>query len=364
MEEEHTFALYAKYMQINKLHLKDFRNHEDKTIEFDSKINIIIGNNGIGKTNILEAIHLLATTKSLRTNYDREMIAHGKATSAITSKVIVDDEEKKLELILVKSELFQNSSSKRAKANGTKKSLQEFSGILNSVLFSPSDIEVFAGTPSNRRKYLDSIFFQFDINYKRAFADYTKAVKQRNTLLETIRETGKGKDLIEFWDEKIITTGIVIQDKRSDFFDFINTEITKHSELVNGKDADVYVKYNKSLVSKERINEYKYKEIGAARTLIGPHKDDFSIQLNGYPIDSFGSRGQQRSTLLALKLCEIDYLTQQTKKRPLLLLDDIFSELDDYHKEAVWNIMELQQTIVTSTEEYNLTPKVYRKILL
>lgn len=338
-------------MQINKLHLKNFRNHSKNLFEFGNKATVIIGDNGIGKTNILEAIHLLSTTKSLRTTYDREVISHEENASAITANATIDSEQTKLEMTLVKSETQKNASSKRVMINGVKKTLQNFSGKLNSVLFSPSDIEVFAGSPSNRRKYIDSIFFQIDLDYKRAHKDYTKAVRQRNKILDTIRETGKGKDLIKFWDDKVIETGELIQKKRTDLFEFINENIKQHAKLVNGEEAEVEVDYERSSINQARILYYKDKEIAAARTLIGPHKDDFKIKLNGYAISSFGSRGQQRSTLLALKLCEIDFLTEKTGHRPILLLDDIFSELDDYHKEAVENIMYLQQTIITSADE-------------
>ena len=338
-------------MQIQKLQLKNFRNHVNLNIDFNTKTTLIVGNNGIGKTNILEAIHLLASTKSLRTNYDREMISHNENIAHIAAQALISGEQNKLELTLVKSEAFQNASSKRAKFNGVKKAMNDFAGKLNSVLFSPSDIEVFAGTPANRRKYLDSIFFQIDNEYKRAHRDFTKAVKQRNKLLETIRETGKGLDLIHFWDEKVTDTGEIMQKKRGELIEFINENIKKHATLVNGKNASVEVEYARSTINQARILYYKEREIAAARTLIGPHKDDFIIKLNNYPIAVYGSRGQQRSTLLALKLCEIDFLTQKTGHRPILLLDDIFSELDERHKDAVWNVVNMQQTIITSAEE-------------
>jgi len=338
-------------MKINDLTLEYFRNHKNLKLKFEKTSTLIIGDNGSGKTNILEAVHLLSTTKSLRTKYDREMIAHGEKIARIEANVVSDGDKNNLELYIVKSEKFENASTKKVKVNGVSRTLQNFAGNLNSVLFSSSDIEIFSGSPSVRRKYLDQIFFQIDNKYARAHKDYSRAVRQRNKLLELLRGFGEGGDQINYWDEKIISIGSFIQKKREELFDFFQSTIGGHAEKLNEVKVEYKIEYLKNEVSEKRIEKYKNKEIAAAATLVGPHRDDFAVLYNGFDISSFGSRGEQRATILAFKLCEIDFIEKCTGFRPVLLLDDIFSELDQPHRDAVKNILPLQQTVITATDE-------------
>lgn len=334
-------------MRVNKLELTSFRNHQNFILDF-SPVQLLVGPNGSGKTNVLEAIHLLSTTKTPRARYDRQLISHNENLCRIRALTNISDRETELELMIASSERFQNSSSKKVKINKVSKSLNKFAGTLNSVYFSPPDIEMFLGTPSNRRKYLDSIFFQIDFKYRNALRDYTKAVKHRNKILEQISEFGRGHSLLEIWEEKLVETGGYIQQRRQDLFDYFSSKLPHYARLLNGKESNYEVDYLANYVSFERFEDYRNREIAARTTLIGPHRDDFDIKLDGHSLGYFGSRGQQRSTLLALKLCEIDFLTDATGKRPILLLDDIFSELDESHRDAVLGIVGLQQTIITS----------------
>ena len=341
-------------MRLLKLKLKNFRNHSNRQFSFDGKSTLISGPNGSGKTNLLEAIHLLSTTKSLRASYDREMISHDKTLTRVEAKVTQNKKSSNLELMVIKNDKFDNKSSKKVKLDKVNKSLQDFTGALNTVLFTPHDVEMLTSSPSIRRKYVDLIFFQVDKDYKRAYRDYAKAVRQRNKILEQIRDFGKGSEQIEFWNKKIIDTGSAVQDKRQKFFDFVQKNIGKYGEMLNSKEATYDIEYLISSLSKERIKEYEKAEIGAARTLIGPSRDDFAIRYDGFDVSKYGSRGQKRIIILALKMCEIDFITKFAGKRPILLLDDIFSELDEFHKEAVKNIVDLQQTVITSAENSDL----------
>ena len=337
-------------MKIKALKLTNFRNHGKLSFEFDEKPALITGPNGSGKSNVLEAIHLLATTKTLRAKYDKEVISHDEKFTRIEVVVNLDGYDYALELMVIKNEKYANMSSKKAKINGVAKSLSNFTGTINTVLFTPSDIEIFTSAPSQRRKYIDQLFFQVDKEYKREHANYVKAVRRRNKILEKIRDEGKGQDELGFWDDKIIDTGTVIQNKREKLFAFLEKKLPKYGEELNGEKTKYHVSYLKNEISAKRIEQYKEKEIAAKATLVGPHRDDFGIKLAGFDIASFGSRGQKRATLLAMKLCEIDFIWDQTGKRPILLLDDIFSELDNNHKEAILKIIDLQQTIITSAE--------------
>jgi len=336
-------------MKLSALQLRNFRNHLNATYEFNKGNTLIFGPNGSGKTNILEAIHLLSTTKSVKAEYDLEMINHTTDFCRLDA-TIVSEQEKSLELIIKRLNSTGHNSTKTVKLNGVARALNQFAGNLTSVLFSPDEIAILTGSPSGRRKYLDSIFFQTDQKYKKAHAEYHKALRGRNKILETIRETGRGRDLIEVWEEKLSFTASILQTARQELFKHFAVELKKYEKIVNGEKVDINVNFIQSYVDKEVYAKNRQTEIYAAKTLYGPHRDDFEILLNGYSVASFGSRGQQRAVLLALKLCEIDYIELANGDRPILLLDDIFSELDEIHRNNVFKIMDLQQTIVTTSE--------------
>lgn len=340
-------------MNLQTLNLINFRNHSKATFEFKGQNALIFGPNGSGKTNILEAIHLLSTTKSIKAEYDLEMIKHNSDFCRVDA-IIDNEQEQKLELVIKKLHTDEHTSSKTVKINGVAKALNKFAGTLNSVLFSPDEIAVLTGSPSGRRKYIDSIFFQTDPRYKKAHSEYQKALRGRNKILETIRETGRGKDLIELWEEKLVNTANILQAARSGFFNFVSIELKKYERIVNGENVAIEVEFMQSLVDYQIYAQNRQKEIYAGKTLYGPHRDDFDIKLNGYSVANFGSRGQQRAVLLALKLCEMDFIQKANSKRPILLLDDIFSELDENHRNNVMEIINLQQTIVTTSEELTM----------
>ncbi len=335
-------------MKINTLKLKNFRNHNSLEINFKGKSALIKGFNGAGKTNILEAIHLLSTTKSLRTKYDRELINHDADFAHVVANAALNGTEATIEMTIVKNPKYINSSKKVVKIDKVSKTLANFTGTLNSVLFTPTDIEVITGSPSIRRDYIDSIFFQINREYKKASLEYAKAIRQRNKVLELIATEHRGYNQLPYWNEKILDRGEFIQNQRHKLIDFFAERMPHYANLLGNSEDLLEIKYLKNEISEKRLNDYKEKEIITKRTLVGPHRDDFEIFFNGFNIANFGSRGQQRTTILTLKLCEIDFLSEHTKKRPILLLDDIFSELDPLHREAVESIMELQQTIVTT----------------
>jgi DNA replication and repair protein RecF len=335
-------------MLIKNLTLRNFRNHENIQIDFDPKLTFIYGENGLGKTNILEAIHLLSSTKSLRSEYDKDLILHEQKFLKINSQIENSDDKFNLELTVEKSNDFGNKSIKKVKINNVPKSLSNFGGILKSVIFTPADLDLIFSSPSSRRKYLDSIFYQISHNYKKSVLDYTKALKQRNKLLEIIKETGSGREQLEFWTNFLIKEGQIIQNERQRFFDFLNENIISLNEKLELKDFEIQFKYLKNEISKTNFEVYESKELMLGTTLIGPHKDDFEIYLNRKDVSQFGSRGQQRMTLTALKILELDFIFQTTNEKPILLLDDIFSELDEKHKNAVLKLVNEQQTIITS----------------
>jgi len=355
-------------MIVNKLKLSNFRNHKNLSLEIDPATTFIIGDNGVGKTNILEALHMLSTSKSFRARYDSDVINYPAKFSTIKASIKTSDEKYDLELQVSRRESGRShddlmyyspkedtkdeshTSTKKVKVNGVPKSIFGFAGIFKSVLFTPQNIDVITGSPAERRKYIDSILFQIDKTYKRIHNNYTKALKQRNKLLERIREERKGYDQLGYWENILEQTGSDIHKMRSELLSFLNKNSKGYGRTLNSGYSEIEIKYKKSLITKDRFDEYRNKEIAAKSTLIGPHKDDFIIEYNNYRLSDFGSRGQQRTVLVALKMCETDYIEEKTKETPVLLLDDIFSELDKKHREILISMAPKQQTIITTTE--------------
>ena len=260
-------------MQIQDLNLTNYRNHKGLEIIFDPKTTLIIGPNGIGKTNLLEALHLLSTTKAYRAQYDRDTIHHEEDFTRLESNIQTPDNETNLIITIQKSPNFDNASTKKVQVNKLAKNLSTFTTKLNTVLFSPEDIEVITNSPSKRRKYIDSILIQTHPKYKKTLAQYTKAVRQRNKILELIRNEGRGHKQLEFWDDEILEKGQEIQKDRTNLFKSLNKKILKHGKQLNGK-AKLETKYKMSELTPEKLAEVKEKEIMAKSTLVGPHRDD------------------------------------------------------------------------------------------
>jgi DNA replication and repair protein RecF len=343
-------------MQIKNLKLTNYRNHIDLKLNLDDNFISIIGPNGIGKTNILESIHLISTGKSPRTKYDSDVINYDKSFAIVNAKIKSVDDEFDLEFQII-NEGTDHRSRKRVKVNKVPRTMAHFCGIFNSVLFMPEDIQLIKGPPSERRRYMDSLLTQVDPTYKKTLSTYTKAVKQRNKILEKINKERRGWDEINYWTVQLLKTGSILQTKRAEMFEMLQPQLNFNSEKINGGNKLTEIKYKKNEMDEEKFNKYQEREIAAKTTLIGPHRDDFEILFDTHPVGEFGSRGQQRSITLALKLSEIEYIEKKKGERPILLLDDIFSELDEKHKEAVMNVIGNQQTIFTSTQTHDFTPK-------
>lgn len=337
-------------MLITDLKLTNFRNHQNLKQNFDKKLTFISGINGSGKTNILEAVYLLSTAKSPRTRYDKDLITHNQKQCIIEGNIETQSDSHNLQLQVARSETYENASTKKARVNKVTKSIQKFTGVFNAVLFTPQDIGVLTGSPSEKRKYMDLLLGQINNEYQNNLSSYTKALRQRNKVLEMIRDEKRGYGQIDFWNKKILESGVILQKYREELFEFLQPKLYDLMQKLNGKKTHTKITYKKNEISEKRLEQYKEKEIAATNTLIGPHRDEFEVFIDGYDISDFGSRGQQRTVLLALKLAEIDYITENKGERPVLLLDDIFSELDDGHRESVFDVIEKQQTIITRAD--------------
>ena len=336
---------------IHKLNLSNFRNFKKKEIEFLEGINVINAENATGKTNILEAIVFLSTGKSFKARKEEECIKYDAEIariSAICYTAYNLEHNTKLEVVL--TEGVVGWPKKRLLVNGVPKRLIDFAGNIKTVLFAPQDLELVTDGPSLRRNFLDIVLSQVDREYRRSLGSYEKGIRQRNRLLLRIREENISRSNLLFWNQLLIKNGNYITDKRQELIDYINSLDKCH------------LQYDSSIISEGRLEQYKNEEVSSATTLVGPHRDDFLFLKDNRNLASFGSRGQQRMEILYLKLAELAYVKQMTEVKPLLLLDDIFSELDHIHREIVMETINNHQVIITSADPHNLQGLEDKKI--
>lgn len=346
-------------MVISKIYLSNFRNFEEKLLEFFPQTTVIVAPNATGKTNILESVYLLSTGKSFKAKVEEEMISYGEEIGRVKGLFMGEDEEKtKLEVVLTRGEITvgqtpektEKAARKKLSINGVGKRLIDFTGNFKTVLFGPWDMQLVTESPSIRRKFLDNLLSQVDREYRRASLSYDKGLRQRNKLLLRIREEGVPRSQLLFWDRLLIKNGDYLSQKREEFIDFVNNK-----EPLKGHKFKL--DYDKSAISETRLEQYKEEEVAAGTTLVGPHRDDFIFEIeeksDGFvDLARFGSRGEQRMGVLWIKLSELTYIEKETKEKPTLLLDDIFSELDHKHRDIVMSIAENQQTIITTADPH------------
>jgi len=341
---------------LKAVSLQNFRSYKSSTFKFDKSI-IIIGPNTAGKSNLIESIFLLSAGKSFRADKDAQMVKLGNEMGRIKGKV----EDLDLEVVVTVGEVAGfRSQYKRYFVNGVAKRRADFVGNLPSVLFSPKDLEIVIGSPGIRRDFLDNVLEQTDRDYRIALLGYTKSIKQRNALLDLVKDGLPRKEAeFEYWDNLVIRNGSVLTRKREGFVGYLND--SKKDIL------DFKIEYDKSVISAERLLQYRDAESATGVTLVGPHRDDFKILFDygvGQLLDlkSYGSRGQQRLGVLQLKLLELKYIKEKMGIEPLLLLDDVFSELDEGHINLILDIRDDQQTIITTTHEEFIPAKIKGKM--
>ena len=349
-------------MIVDKITVSDFRNIKAKVFSFSSSVTVIVGDNASGKTNVLEALYLLSTGKSFRARVEEEMIDYTKELTRVRGVFVNAKADKlKLEAILTRGRMkvgqnpnkFQRVARKKLLVNGVSKRLIDFSGNFLVVLFAPHDLDIVTESPSVRRKFLDSVLSQTDREYRRSLLSYEKGLRQRNKLLIRIREERLSRSQLLFWNSILIKNGDYLTRSRQKFTDHACV-----NEALN--DQEFSVVYDKSAISGERLEKYSREEVAAGKTLVGPHRDDFVVQINNLndktqkkrDLARFGSRGEQRMGVLWLKLAELSFIHNRTGERPTLLLDDIFSELDHDHRNVVMKVVADQQTIITTADPH------------
>ena len=334
-------------MIIKSLELADFRNYDSLHIDFSSGTNILYGDNAQGKTNILEAIYLSATTKSHKGSKDKDIVNFDKEESHIRTYLEKDDIDIRIDMHLRKNK------SKGIAIDGQKiKKAAELLGLLNVVFFSPEDLSIIKNGPAERRRFVDMELCQLDQFYLYNLNHYNKIVNQRNKLLKDMYFNPSLRDTLNIWDSQLISFGSKIIERRQLFVNQLNEIIFDiHKKLSGGKE-ELVIQYEPDVVIEEYEKSLKLnqeRDIKLKQTTTGPHRDDFSFIVGDIDIRKFGSQGQQRTAALSLKLSEIELVKKMTKDNPVLLLDDVLSELDSNRQNYLLSTIGDIQTIITCT---------------
>lgn len=334
-------------MRIKSLKLKNFRNYDLLSLEFDHAINIFYGDNAQGKTNILEAIYLSGTTKSHRGTKDRDMIQFGHDESHIETVIEKNNVEFKIDMHLKK-----NSPKGIAINKMPIRKASELFGVIHLVFFSPEDLNIIKNGPAERRRFVDLELAQLDKLYLSDLANYNRIINQRNRLLKDIYNREDLISTLEIWDMQLAHYGKKVIERREKFIGEIN-EIIKnvHGKLTDGKEHLVlsYEKSNGEIELMDAILKNRERDIRMKSTSIGPHRDDICFRVGDLDIRKFGSQGQQRTAALSLKLSEIELVKMLIKDTPVLLLDDVLSELDKNRQHSLLDTIKNIQTIITCT---------------
>jgi DNA replication and repair protein RecF len=339
---------------IKSIELQNFRNYGQLNIAFDEGTNILYGNNAQGKTNVLEAIFLSATTKSHKGSKDKEIINFQAEESHIRTYLDRDGMEYRVDMHL------RRNKSKGIAINGQKiKKASELIGLLNVVFFSPEDLSIIKNGPSERRRFVDIELCQLDKYYVYNLNQYNKIINQRNKLLKDSYMNPDLRDTISIWDSQLVSYGKQIIDRRKLFISQLNEIIFSIHKNLSGEKEELTVLYEPDVESdqlEKRLRDNLDRDIKYKMTSVGPHRDDFSFFIkkpedgtDGIDIRKYGSQGQQRTAALSLKLSEIELVKKITKDNPVLLLDDVLSELDSNRQNYLLNNIGDIQTIITCT---------------
>ncbi len=334
-------------MKIRSLKLKNYRNYDLLKLDFDGAANIFYGDNAQGKTNILEAVYISGTTKSHRGAKDRELIRFGQDESHIEAIVEKNGIDYQLDMHLKK-----NSPKGIAINKMPIRKASELFGIVNFVFFSPEDLNIIKNGPSERRRFIDMELSQLDRVYLSNLTNYNRIVNQRNHLLKSMGIGGELKDTLEVWDMQLIQYGDKIIERRKEFLDRVNEIISSIHKKLTGDREEIQVIYepsNGNLTLEQALQKNRERDIRIKSTSAGPHRDDICFMVGGLDIRRYGPQGQQRTAALSLKLSEIELVKQAAKDTPVLLLDDVLSELDKHRQNYLLDSINDIQTLITCT---------------
>ena len=349
-------------MIIRSLELSNFRNYEKLNISFSPDVTILYGDNAQGKTNVLEALYTASTTKSQKGSKDKDMIKFNESESHIRMTVEDGDIERRIDMHL------KSTKQKGVAIDGIPiRKASELYGIMNIISFSPDDLGIIKEGPAERRRFIDMELCQLDKLYMHNFSGYNRALDQRNNLLKQISFNAELKGTLNVWDEQLINFGEYLIEKRDLFIKEISDIASKIHSIITENKETLEIKYLPSTNKESFRNELlssREKDIILKMTNIGPHRDDMVFMVNGQDARKYGSQGQQRTAALTLKLAEIELVKKKTGKNPVLLLDDVLSELDRNRQNKLLENISGVQTIVTCTglEEFIKNRIKYDKV--
>jgi DNA replication and repair protein RecF len=348
-------------LRLERLHLKDFRNYQNLDLLIENNITIFVGNNAQGKTNILESIYLLATGRSHRTNKDQELLRWNCPFLKVQAHFVRRGSKH-----IIEYRFSEETKRKTISLDGIESKTKDIIGEITTVFFSPEDLQLVKGMPALRRRFIDMEISQVNPAYFRYLQQYNRVLLQRNNTLRLIREKKQTEELLDIWDTQIAEVGAKIIKKRIEAIKKLAILARlMHRKITNGKEElnlqyesrSNYIEFPdqaKKIIEQELLNCRK-QDILKATTSIGPHRDDLSFMVNDINLRIYGSQGQQRTGVLALKLAELEYMKSETGEYPVLLLDDVLSELDEQRRKyLVETIKDRVQTLITTTEINNL----------
>lgn len=334
-------------MIIKSLELSNYRNYDTLSLTFDKGINILYGDNAQGKTNILEAMYLSSTTKSHRGSKDREIIQLGQDESHIRLVTEKEGISHKIDMHLKK-----NKPKGIAMDGIPIRKSGDLLGFIHIVFFSPEDLSIIKNGPGERRRFIDMELCQLDKVYLYNLSKYNKIVVQRNNLLKQIGHSSSLRETLEVWDEQLVTYGREVIKAREQFINQLNAIIYEIHKKLSGGREELIIQYEPNVacdVLEEKIKKSIDRDLQMKMTTIGPHRDDIVFLNHGVDLRRYGSQGQQRTSALSLKLSEIELVRKVIKDEPILLLDDVLSELDRNRQTYLLDSIDNIQTFVTCT---------------
>ena len=363
---------YFCIMRLADLKLTNYRNCKDICLNFNSDKILIIGKNAQGKTNILESIYFLSALKSPRTSNNIELINFESANTNIHADIIKSDTEIGLDFY------YNNEKKRELKINGVKSRPKDFKSVLKTVLFSTTDLLLLRGTPQDRRDWLDRAISQIYPAYDERLSKYDKIRIQKNNYLKDYLKTGISNDtLLDVYNEQLVITGSNIIYLRKKFLNEIE-RIAKEKHLIISETENLKITYDCSFLTgteneveeiassfKTSLEDRKFEEMCRGQSCVGPHRDDIIFFINENEATKFASQGQQRTIVLALKLSELDIITEKTGDTPILLLDDVLAELDDIRQNYLLkSINKDTQTIITSVDTVLFEEQFLKDVLI
>ena len=326
-------------MHLENLYLVNFKNYKLAKIDFSKFVNTLVGKNGSGKTNLLDAIHFLSMSRSAFNSVDSQSIRHNQPFYSVTGKFRVNDK-----LSIVSNTLYQGKRKKISIDKNPIEKAAEVIGMFPVVLIAPNDHSLIMDGAETRRKFFDSIIAQLDKTYLLNLIDYNHALKQRNKLLKQFSEAGNlDHDLLEPYDKILVSLGKDIYKTRARFCAIYLSRLKKHYTYLSQEQETINLLYRSHLQSgnyKDLFHKSLQRDLILQRTNIGIHKDDYQFEMDEYLLKKFGSQGQQKSFLIALKLAQFDIIHEEKNFKPILLMDDIFDKLDDHRIEKLTQMIE------------------------